>query len=65
MPYVRKTEDIYVLQTDYGYGDGWEDLTAEKTRAEIRKRKAEYMENDPRTYRIVKRRQRIEPTPAA
>jgi hypothetical protein len=43
---------IFVLQGNYGYGDGWEDLTAEETKAEILKRLKEYRENEGGNYRI-------------
>ena len=55
-PRERKTQDEYVLQGNYGYGQGWEDLTAEKTSADIRQRFKEYRENEGGDYRIVKRR---------
>jgi len=55
-PYVRKTEDEYVLQGRYGHG--WEDLTAETTRKEIKQRLREYQENEGGEYRIVHRRVR-------
>jgi hypothetical protein len=45
----------YVLQGNYGYGHGWEDLTAEETRKECRERLREYQENEGGSYRIVKR----------
>jgi hypothetical protein len=45
MAYIRKTEDVWVLQGNY-YGE-WEDLTAEITRKEIQERKKEYRENQP------------------
>jgi len=48
---------IYVLQGDYGYGDGWEDLTAEDTKEAIRERRREYQDNEGGVYRIVKRRE--------
>lgn len=55
--YVRKTRDEYVLQTNYGYGDGWEDVVTEDTPGEIRLRLKEYRENMPQyPYRIKKRR---------
>lgn len=28
MAYKRKTKDLFVIQQDYGYGDGWEDVDA-------------------------------------
>lgn len=45
----------YVLQGNYGYGHGWEDLCAEDTRKEARERLREYIENEGGNYRIVRR----------
>ncbi len=57
MSYVRKTKDEYVLMTNYGYGDGWEEVLIEETFAEAKQRKREYVENMPQyPYKIVKRR---------
>ena len=57
MAYVRKTRDEYQLLCDYGYGDGWEYVTAEDTMKEAKQRKKEYMENMPQyPYKIVKKR---------
>lgn len=48
----------YVLQADYGYGDGWEDLTAEETKEEINQRRREYEENAPGVpCRVVRQRE--------
>lgn len=59
MSYVRKTKDEYVLMTNYGYGDGWEEVLIEETFAEAKQRKKEYIENMPQyPYKIVKRRVR-------
>jgi hypothetical protein len=46
---------LFVLQGDYGHG--WEDLTAEETRKEIRARMKDYRENEGGTYRIIQRRE--------
>ena len=55
--YTRKTKDEYVLITNYGYGDGWEEVLTEETFAEAKQRKKEYAENMPQyLYKIVKRR---------
>ena len=55
--YTRKTKDEYVLMTNYGYGDGWEEVLREETFAEAKQRKKEYAENMPQyLYKIVKRR---------
>jgi len=54
MPYQRKTTDEYVLQINYGHG--FEDVTCETTRKEIRERLKEYEENEPGyNRRIVKK----------
>ena len=55
--YVRKTYDEYVLETNYGYGYGWEEVLTESAYDEIVERKREYQENMPQyPYRIRKRR---------
>lgn len=55
MAHVRKTKDEYQLLANYGYGDGWEYVISEDTMSEARKRKKEYMENQPKyLYRIKK-----------
>lgn len=56
---ANKYQYLWVLQGNYGYGDGWEDLTAEETRPEILIRKKEYVENEGGTYRIRQRREKI------
>ena len=57
--YTRKTKDEYVLMTNYGYGDGWEEVLTEETFAEAKQRKKEYIENMPQyPYKITKRRVR-------
>ena len=43
---------LYVLQGDYGYGDGWEDLTAEESWMEIKERRKEYRDNDVYVHRL-------------
>ena len=58
---------LYILQGDYGYGHGWEDLSAEdKAQPGAWKRvvqtRKEYRDNEGGTYRIIERR---EPNPAA
>lgn len=55
--YVRKTHDIWVLEADYGYGDGWEYVIEESSKAEAYKQLQTYRENAPQySYRVVKRR---------
>ena len=56
--YKRKTKDVWVLYQDYGYGDGWEYVIEEDTLDEIKKRKKEYLENQPQYPLKVKRERR-------
>lgn len=57
MAYKRKTRDEWILLTDYGYGDGWEEVLTETSYAEIRLRLREYRHNMPQyPYRIKKHR---------
>lgn len=51
-----KGNRVWVLQGNYGYGHGWEDLCAEEFRTEINERLKEYRENEGGTYRVVTRR---------
>ena len=55
--YVRKTKDVYVLQGNYGYG--WDDLTYEDSRREANEQMKCYQENQPASYRVIKRREKI------
>jgi hypothetical protein len=51
----RKTEDVWTVQGNYG--QGWEDLTSETTRAEAKQRLKEYRDNEPGvSHRLVKQR---------
>lgn len=55
MAYVRKTKDEYQLLSYYGSVYGWECILTEDSQSEARKRKKEYMENQPEyPYRIKK-----------
>ena len=57
---VPKTKLIHVVQGNYGYGHGWEDLTAEGTRKEALARLREYRENEAGvSFRLIRRRERI------
>jgi hypothetical protein len=58
--YTRKTADEYHITANYGYGDGWETVCVEETFKLAKEQKKCYMENDPREYKIVKRRVKIE-----
>jgi hypothetical protein len=54
----------HVIQGDYGYGDGWEDLTAATTRDEALARLREYRGNEPGiAFRWIRRRERAAPIP--
>ena len=58
---ARVTRDVWVIQSNYGYGHGWEDTTEEETRAEAVAQVKCYRENQPEyPHRIIKRRERIE-----
>lgn len=54
---MKTNKYIYlnVLQGNYGFG--YEDLTASEIYAEVKKDLRAYRENDPRSYRIIKRRE--------
>jgi hypothetical protein len=56
-----KTKLVYVVQGNYGYGHGWEDLTAEESGNEAKARLREYRENEHGVpFRLIRRRERIE-----
>jgi hypothetical protein len=60
MPYKRKTEDVYEVQGNYGYGHGWEYLCGEKSRREANQRLKEYRENENvGSHRVVRRRWKV------
>lgn len=59
---VNKFLYLWVVQGNYGWGHGFEDLTAEDTYSEGRARLREYRDNEPGIrHRLVHRR---EPNPA-
>jgi hypothetical protein len=61
MAYKRLTQDEYIVQGNYNYDNEWEDLTAESTRKEAKKRLKEYRENEPQySHRLIKRRVKIQ-----
>lgn len=47
MAYIRKTYDEYQIQGNYGYGHGFEEVTAENTYKEAKLRLREYRDNEP------------------
>lgn len=46
MAYVRKTETLYVIQGNYGYGQGWEDVDSNTDVTRARTNLALYRENE-------------------
>ena len=48
---------LYVLQGDYGYGHGWEDLTASENQREVRDDKKAHRENENARFRTIQRRE--------
>jgi hypothetical protein len=46
MAYKRKTEDVYEVVYDYGYGDGLEVLTQCSTMREAKADRKAYIENE-------------------
>lgn len=59
--YVRKTEDVWVLEGNYGCG--WEYILEEDTRKEGMARLREYRENQPQyPVRLAKKRVKKEKT---
>lgn len=57
---MNKYQYLYILQGNYGYGDGWEDLTASEDRRDMQADARAYRENAPEgIYRIVKRRETL------
>jgi len=47
---------LFVVQGNYGYGHGWEDVTAEGTRKEALARLREYRANENAPFRLITRR---------
>lgn len=56
MAYKRKTEDVYEVVYDYGYGDGLEVLTRCSTMREAKTDRKTYIENEHICPMIRKRR---------
>jgi hypothetical protein len=46
----------FIVQGNYGYGHGWEDLCSESRRKEALTRLREYRENEGGRYRIICRK---------
>lgn len=65
MAYKRKTEDLYLLEYDYGYGDGLEEIYCASSLREAKARKKDYIENEGiwpviRKKRVLKEEYRYE-----
>lgn len=51
---------LHVLQGNYGYGEGWEDLCQSEDRDEMVTDRKAYRENAPEgNYRIIRRREQV------
>ena len=54
----NKYEYLFVVQANYGFGDGWEDLCASPERKEAKEDLKAYRVNAPGTpYRMIFRRE--------
>ena len=61
MAYQRKTRDRWDIETNYGYGDGWEVECSEYSLKDAKMNYRLYRENCPElAVRLRKRRERIE-----
>ena len=59
---VAKTKPIWVVQGNYGYGQGWEDVTAAENWKEAKGYLRDYRENERGVpFRVIRRRERINP----
>lgn len=47
MPYIRKTYDEYQILQNFGYGDGWEEVSTEPTYKQANEAVKEYRQNQP------------------
>ena len=58
MAYKRKTEDVYILFSNYGYG--WDEELTESTYKEAKAQLVTYRQNCPSaSYKIIKKRVKI------
>lgn len=61
MSYQRKTADVYAIEADYGYGQGFECVNTETTRLKAKKSVQEYRQNEKGiAFRITKKRIKVE-----
>lgn len=52
----NRYESEFIVQANYGYGQGWEDVSSETTPREGRIRLREYDENESAPHRLITRR---------
>lgn len=61
MSYTRKTRDEFVIQANYGYGHGWEDVDINDNRTLARENLAIYRLNEKGVpFRLIRRRAKKE-----
>jgi len=48
---------LWIVQANYGYGHGWEDVAASESHHEARQTLKEYQENEGGRLRLIKRRE--------
>lgn len=57
--YVRKTKDVYCVEIDYGYGDGFEPVFETDNKISAQLIKEDYIRNDIFAKRIRVKKHRI------
>jgi hypothetical protein len=57
--YTRKTKDVWTLLGYYGPENGWEEVLTENTRKEAMEQLKTYRENEPYSFKITKRREKL------
>lgn len=55
--YTRKTRDVFLIMTNYGYG--WEEEDREYDLKEAKQRKKEYLESTKADVRLERKREKI------
>jgi hypothetical protein len=61
----RKTRDYWAIGANFGYGHGWEEVTAADRFSEARQLLKNYRENDPQHHYSIKlKREKIEENPS-
>lgn len=59
--YIRKTKDVYHIEIDYGYGEGFESVYCTEDIEEAHRVKKDYINNDTyaKAIRIKLQREKI------